>query len=170
MDNKPVIVPVSDWPKIDPETIGKEAISKELASIVETMERGVWSATATALPTEPEWFVPVAEFHPLKTNWHHIDITINWPYVKTLKAWRRHLIAIYIHELVHAFDWFITCRRNMDAWLGLRNAEQRANRAQDIVLALLGLRHDPFRMEIECAGQRDAIHPENPNPPQFFGT
>lgn len=81
-------------------------------------------------------------FDPANTTWRQLDIKANWASIKQYEAWRRQAITLYVHELVHAFDWLITCRQDAEKWNARCDGtwERRADNIQNIVLVLLGLR------------------------------
>ena len=67
-----------------------------------------------------------------------MSISIDWDYLRQFKHWRRQAIALFAHELTHAFEWVIIYRRSASAWNSAEQPEQLAEAVQDIVLIILG--------------------------------
>jgi len=54
--------------------------------------------------------------------------------------WRRQTVALFIHELVHFWQWYFRYRHDSDAWNNSKVAQEiQADRIQDISLHLMGV-------------------------------
>ena len=65
-------------------------------------------------------------------------IDILWEPLREVPYWRRQALALFAHELVHAYQWLVVCRRDVLRWNELGDAERLPDRVQDIVLWMLG--------------------------------
>ena len=66
-------------------------------------------------------------------------ILINWSYMRTVKKWKRQVIALFCHEITHAIQWVFVCRFNIGKYYRYTNfQEKQADKIQDFVLKMLG--------------------------------
>ncbi len=74
-----------------------------------------------------------AEFNPELNR-----VTIDLDQLRRGPKWRRQLIALLAHELVHFFDWNIRYRCDAELWDKDTDVEElRASRVQEVILKAL---------------------------------
>lgn len=55
-------------------------------------------------------------------------------------CWKREYLALLIHEIVHAYDWVVTYKKDTESWNNNgAKIEERAYKVQDNVLHFLGV-------------------------------
>ena len=69
-----------------------------------------------------------------------MKINIKWAEFRKISYPFRQFIALYAHELTHAFDWIFIKRLNTEKWIDDTTPEYWPDKIQDLALKCMGLR------------------------------
>ncbi len=64
-------------------------------------------------------------------------ITIDWHYLKQFRCYKRQAIALFVHELVHLFEWIFVYHFDALKWNSAKEPEKIADFCQDFILKIL---------------------------------